>query len=485
MGYVTGTQRLILALIITADGSFSVHDKFYVVNNPVNRSYTLCLPLLVVSYGNVAHPSIPWITSAQQPLPPPFISSATTNLQDGVNPKTDQWISPFRWHWTTDDQKLEPYPDTLNALLENLYQSFLQNANSNAVNTPTFTRDMNGVSQNYYVDFANNTQKNISTGYIRNIKRTKMMSKSLNTSRWMFLNEKATWVPYEKEAQSKVESAYQNHKTGAGPSTLKIHFSKTGYEYHLDFNAMNQKNLYSQAVRNIKRKSVRKGEWKFLNENDIWVAYEQQAQSTVESAFKKYLSKNGPCSIKIRFANCLDEYKIDFVSGKQTNLYSMTERKIIRASSDASVWKFLNENGVWIPYDIMAQNKVEESYQSYVAGSGASIVNMQFSASQYKYSIDFTAMSQRNLSTGTSRGIMRDSGCTAVWKFLNENGIWVSYDAQAQGAVESAYQKYLTGNGCFSIKVRFSACQDEYSIDFQQMVQTNLYSRTRRNVMRG
>ena len=53
IGYAQGCQRLLVCFILQASNYTHQPGYCYVVNNPVNKSHSFCLPVLVLSHGTV------------------------------------------------------------------------------------------------------------------------------------------------------------------------------------------------------------------------------------------------------------------------------------------------------------------------------------------------------------------------------------------------------------------------------------------------
>lgn len=316
ISYATSPKHLILAQIIKATGYVKVVGDYYIVDNPTDRSFTLCLPIVVVCCATDTQSKLSWIIGDQRPIPSFKVLSCKVPL--------------FQWYWTNDGPKLEPYSNSVNVFLEKCYQSFLRGEGSSEVDTLPIIRYKDSVPQVYHINFKNNTQKNVGTGYIREIVRKKSPTSTI----WVFLDDDGNWTPYDDEANEMVEAAYQKYVNEDGSSAIDVQGSKNDFRYRVDFDAMNQKNLSFKTTRKIKRKVISNAVWKFLSEDNIWIPYDKQAQVTVELSYQKYLSKGHPSSITIRFAECGGKYRVDFKVYKQINVRTAFERKIMRAEDD-------------------------------------------------------------------------------------------------------------------------------------------------------
>lgn len=284
MAFAKTSGMLIMVHIIQATIYFQTHKNYCIVDNPVDKSYTLCLPVLVVSYDPAMQCQIPWVISAPCPVPSVFRRSTSGRQIEGT--ASEQWTTPFRWHWTTDNGKLEPYSDSINAFLEKMYHYYLQKAFF-TVKTPPITRYVDGVRQVYRIDFHFNTQENLRTGYIRNIKRKKMMPRPLISIEWMFYintNRFPSWKPFDARTQRKIELAYQKYIIGEGPSLIRVPCATDRYEYRINFSAMNQQNLSDLTKREITTVTFSNVMWKFHKEDRTWVSYDHLTEATIEQA---------------------------------------------------------------------------------------------------------------------------------------------------------------------------------------------------------
>lgn len=254
MGYAAKTQRLIVVQIIKAQGCFSEKTGFcYVVNNPIDRSYTLCLPVIVVSYGTGALPRIAWIDTEIRPIPYPFGGATITPGNDvKKGTKDSKWVTPFRWHWMTDKREFEPYSDSVNTVLEKYYESFKHANGPSVVDTDPIIRYVDDVPQVYNINFQTNTQTNVRTRYVRRIER-KAVAIPKSQSVWKYLNENGVWMSYESLVQGKIESAYQDFISGLGSSSVNVQFPGRPESYKIDFVAGKQTNLTSKTMHDVIR----------------------------------------------------------------------------------------------------------------------------------------------------------------------------------------------------------------------------------------
>lgn len=249
MKYATNTKRLIVVQIIKAPGYFrEIEGYHYVVNNPLDRSFTLCLPVLVVSYETSAQPAIKWINIQKRRIPFPF--RGTTNLEEGTNNK---WKTVFHWHWTTDEHILEPYSDSMNIMLEKRYDSFVHAAGPSVIYTAPVIRYVDGISQIYTISFKDKIQKNVRTGYSRSILRVRVVFPR-RASVWKYFNENGVWVPYNNYFQTNIESAYRDYISGKRSSNVTIQSLEHSDSYCFDFILGKQTYVTSQTKYDIIRK---------------------------------------------------------------------------------------------------------------------------------------------------------------------------------------------------------------------------------------
>ncbi|XP_038637240.1 uncharacterized protein si:ch211-244b2.3 isoform X1 [Scyliorhinus canicula] len=264
--------------------------------------------------------------------------------------------------------------------------------------------------------------------------------------------------------------------------------------------------------------------WYFLDDN-FWREYGVHGTghktATVNSSDIEYQFQMAPQNI-YRFQVGNSSYTINFPAMIQTNVQTGMKRKVRRRSqftpatqnakrvSDAMVhltqsppltcctWQFRGDDDHWLDYRRQGGGRavcslnsqdIEQSYQLNPQGS------VQFTAGHFKYTLDFSAMTQTNLLIGTKRAVRRlvtpslwgasgrviDKG---MWEFMDDDGLWKEYSQPGvrksvpSQDIERNYQMNPQGS------MTLTAGPFVYNLDFSAMTQTNLTTRKVRQVRR-
>jgi len=256
-GYAKGLGRMFVAYVLKNPAP-TTEEVHYVVNNPLDWGLSFCVPIAVVSYGKTTssptfkpHPAhaahFPVSSDGKQPCSS-FFQDAESTPDLAVN----CWRAPFRWHWTKDDQDLEPYSESMNTFLERLNDDFRANIKYQD-QTPLITRYLDDIPHSYFVDLKAGIQKHSVTGYVRAIKRLSMTSFLRSDSKWQYLNENQIWTTYDPLVTGAIEGAYRSYISGNTPSKVTMRFPGRSEQYILDFIAGQQENQNSRTSRNIRR----------------------------------------------------------------------------------------------------------------------------------------------------------------------------------------------------------------------------------------
>eukprot|EP00615_Pteridomonas_danica_P010959 CAMPEP_0114329728 /NCGR_PEP_ID=MMETSP0101-20121206/1258_1 /TAXON_ID=38822 ORGANISM="Pteridomonas danica, Strain PT" /NCGR_SAMPLE_ID=MMETSP0101 /ASSEMBLY_ACC=CAM_ASM_000211 /LENGTH=361 /DNA_ID=CAMNT_0001459463 /DNA_START=113 /DNA_END=1198 /DNA_ORIENTATION=+ len=254
-GYAKGSKRLILCYLLkTSD--FSRHSDYcYVVNNPVDSSYSFCIPLMVFGYDTEnTLPDFKQYKSIQHNfndddgggiLVPAMLQQACS---------TCEYITPYRWHWQADGMTMEPYNDHINSLLESFYDQYRSNRCSRSImRTPFITRYLDDTPQEYDINFETSKQQNVQTKYQRHISRIQLKVPLLSNGKWCVKNDQNLWAFYDSLIQAEIETAYQNYSHGNAPSFKMITFPGRNETYEINFAKGIQTNSDSKTERMIKR----------------------------------------------------------------------------------------------------------------------------------------------------------------------------------------------------------------------------------------
>ncbi|XP_059182336.1 uncharacterized protein si:ch211-244b2.3 [Centropristis striata] len=227
-----------------------------------------------------------------------------------------------------------------------------------------------------------------------------------------------------------VEHQFSQNRQGAFSFTV----GSTGYT--LDFSTMTQTNCNTGLQRKVRRRpkftsntesfysssglpsasssQLTDGgyKWEFMGEEGQWTEYKAHLCSFDSGAIEKQYQMNprGQLRFKVRTYS----YTLDFSSMSQVNERIGTRRAVRRTVADGSQqssslgsqprWQFQDVGGIWKDYSeassISSQN-IELQYQQNPSGS------MVFYTKNFSYQLDFSAMTQMNLSTTTTRSVRR------------------------------------------------------------------------------
>ncbi|XP_030629603.1 protein mono-ADP-ribosyltransferase PARP12 [Chanos chanos] len=171
---------------------------------------------------------------------------------------------------------------------------------------------------------------------------------------------------------------------------------------------------------------------------------------------------------------------------KKTNL--RVRRK--GSSQTEWIWYYCGDNG-WYYYgqkgkaSPIQSSDLESAFQTNPRGSKT------FNVDSTTYEIKFKDMSQRNLSTGHRRRVVRrpkydcakDGGKVPQWQFGGKNSRWHTFKRThgctvSSADIEAAYQQ--NPNGCMN----FTVGGQPYKLDFSNMTQTNLSTNKTRRIQR-
>uniref|UniRef100_A0A3Q0R173 WWE domain-containing protein n=1 Tax=Amphilophus citrinellus TaxID=61819 RepID=A0A3Q0R173_AMPCI len=150
--------------------------------------------------------------------------------------------------------------------------------------------------------------------------------------------------------------------------------------------------------------------WEFMGDREQWTEYQAHVCSFDSAAIERHFQFNQQGKLHFRINR--HSYTLDFSSMHQVNNDIGTRRAVrrtpthgIQLNSTQAQWQFLDINGAWTDYSkrkcSISSQEIEFQYQLNPSGT------MKFSTSSFSYELSFSAMTQRNLSTGTTRAVRR------------------------------------------------------------------------------
>uniref|UniRef100_A0A3B3VGL3 Uncharacterized LOC106961844 n=1 Tax=Poecilia latipinna TaxID=48699 RepID=A0A3B3VGL3_9TELE len=209
----------------------------------------------------------------------------------------------------------------------------------------------------------------------------------------------------------------ETHFTQNPQGVIQFSVGSTGYS--LDFSTMTQTNVATGLRRNVRRRpkftsspaSISYAsslplasqsqlhnpsfKWEFMGDEGQWTEY--QICSLDSAAIEKQYQLNPQGQILFNIRNF--SYKLDFARMCQINNNIGTRRNML--------FNLKNIDGTWKDYSksyrqcSVSSPDIELQYQLNQSGI------MTFATGRFSYELNFSAMTQRNLSTNTTRSVRR------------------------------------------------------------------------------
>ncbi|XP_077090132.1 protein mono-ADP-ribosyltransferase PARP12 [Siphateles boraxobius] len=249
-------------------------------------------------------------------------------------------------------------------------------------------------------------------------------------------------------------------------------------------------------------------EWQLFNGT-------QWASISNDLVIEAHYCQPGANGITICFS--IGAVNIDFdemtVSGPLLNL-SIRRNTLLSPNQKQEIGWYYKDNHRWCEYgsqgfggraSSIGSDFIEQQYNSNPSGS------VQFTAGSMTYNVDFTAMTQTNLSTNMSRKVRRrpkfnaivtcnssnqnssqilesplafptNSSSQYIWEFMGDEGIWTEYQKPGCSLDSAEIERlYQLNPQC---QVSFTARRFSYSLYFGGMYQVNNKYGTKRAVRR-
>ncbi|KAM6961581.1 uncharacterized protein LKV04_020600 [Tautogolabrus adspersus] len=255
---------------------------------------------------------------------------------------------------------------------------------------------------------------------------------------WYFRDEQL-WREYGSQSSSMIASSVSSRDiehqfTLNRQGTFSFTVGSTSYT--LDFSTMKQKNSTTGMLRNVRRRpkftynigsisstsvfptastkqTNGRYKWEFMGEEGEWDEYKAHICAFDSSAIETEYQLNPQGQLQFRIKRY--SYTLDFSSMYQVNDKIGTRRAVRRTADDGSHqnsssgtlprWQFLDISGIWTDYSkgksSISSQEIELVYQQNPTGI------MKFNTNRFSYELNFSAMTQRNLSTNTTRQVQR------------------------------------------------------------------------------
>ncbi|XP_056223498.1 uncharacterized protein si:ch211-244b2.3 [Seriola aureovittata] len=258
---------------------------------------------------------------------------------------------------------------------------------------------------------------------------------------WYFRDDQL-WREYGSQGSTMLSSSISSrdveHQFTLNPQGA-FTFTVGSTSYRLDFSTMTQTNCITGLCRNVRRRpkftsstgslystlvlpSASSSQpadgsykWEFMGDEGEWTEYQAHICSFDSTAIETQyqLNPQGQLHFKIKRYS----YTLDFPRMCQVNNRIGTTRTVRRtlnygnqqnsSSSTMPRWQFQDIGGIWKDYSkgyrhcSISSQDIELQYQQDPSGI------MRFTAKNFSYELDFSAMMQRNLSTCTARSVRR------------------------------------------------------------------------------
>ena len=157
--------------------------------------------------------------------------------------------------------------------------------------------------------------------------------------RWHWCQDNGQFEAYNDTINQILERYYEQWKFHEGPSTVVTppitrYLDDIPQSYAIDYSNNRQTNLKTSYRRAIERRRMDdppvNQQWFYRNENNEWKPFESMVQKSIETAYQSYRSGSKPSNIDIRFPGRPETYRLNFVTGQQTNTTTNVSRNIKR-----------------------------------------------------------------------------------------------------------------------------------------------------------
>ncbi|XP_008277102.1 uncharacterized protein LOC103355183 isoform X2 [Stegastes partitus] len=260
---------------------------------------------------------------------------------------------------------------------------------------------------------------------------------------WYFRDDQL-WREYGTQGSAMLSSSISSRDVeltfSVNPQgTFNFTVGSTGYS--LDFSTMTQTNLITGLSRNVRRRpkllasnteslhstpvlptassssQLTDGgyKWEFMGNEGVWTEYQAHICSFDSAAIETQYQLNPQGQLPFRIS--IHSYTLDFSTMCQVNNLFGTARAVRRtvnsgiqqksSSGTSPRWQFQDISGIWTEYSKglsqcnVSSQDIELLYQQNPSGT------MLFTTKKFSYELNFSAMTQRNLLTNTTRSVRR------------------------------------------------------------------------------
>lgn len=295
-----------------------------------------------------------------------------------------------------------------------------------------------------YIDFDEMTVDSLDYFSIR---RNTLLSYNQKEVMGWYYKDNHRWCEYGSQGSdgrsSLIKSDFIEQKYNSNPRG-SVQFAVGTMSYKVDFTAMSQTNLSTHMSRKVRRRpkfnevvtdssiqnrsptlvspsanptnSSSQHIWEFMGDEGIWTEYQKPECSLDSAEIERLYQLNPQCQVS--FTARRFSYTLYFSGMYQLNNKYGTKRAVRRIASGIQQtnsalppahWQFMDMDGQWKDYKkggsrghcSVSSQDIEAQYQQDSTGT------LRFRAGRFNYELDFSDMTQTNLSTNTSRSVRR------------------------------------------------------------------------------
>ncbi|XP_062339523.1 uncharacterized protein si:ch211-244b2.3 isoform X1 [Osmerus eperlanus] len=307
-------------------------------------------------------------------------------------------------------------------------QSWLRIANQHVIETHYCQPGAAGITLNtasrpVYIDFDRMTTRSTAL----RVRRLNILPAGQSEDVGWYFRDDRLWCEYGSKgapvSSRDLEQQFIQNPLGS------FQFKVRHQSYCLDFSAMTQTNQTTHVQRKVRRRpkfnpliSVNISPapalltppagvmWEYMGEEGVWMEYQAYTCSYDSATIETHYQHNPQGQLSFRAGRF--SYTLDFTGMFQTNASTRTCRAVRRTQGPLQTtwagprWHFRDMDGTWREYSksggcSVSSQDIEISYQQDSGGT------LTFTTRTFTYQLCFSAMTQRNLSTNTTRAVQR------------------------------------------------------------------------------